>query len=404
MKKLIKCGTLFAAVDESVQKDVAILVEDNIIKGVFPASSAPADCDEVIDLSDKFVMPGMIDAHVHVTMHGDANAAAGMYVTPAGDLAFEGMDNARKNLMAGFTTVRDEGALFFADVSVKKAVNKGQIPGPRMLVSGVYIGSTGGHSDSNFNPQIQNSANGQICDSPDAARRAARFTFKYGADQIKLMGTGGVASMGDDPGSPEMTYEEMKAAIDIANSRGRLSSVHCHGADGMKAAIRAGITSIEHGMLMDDEAIDMMAEYGTYLVPTIIAAQHIVDYGVENGIPEETVQKAARVITNHYANLKKCKEKGVKICFGTDAGTPFNFHGQQTKEFTYMTRAGFTPAEALLAATRTNSELLRWQDKVGSIQEGKLADIIAFDKSPLEDVSETERCTFVMKDGVVYKG
>ncbi|MBQ3077520.1 MAG: amidohydrolase family protein, partial [Clostridia bacterium] len=198
---------------------------------------------------------------------------------------------------------------------------------------------------------------------------------------------------------------EMKVICDLAKSHGKLTTAHAHGAAGIKDAIRAGITSIEHGMMIDDEGIQMLADYGTYLIPTVIAAYQIVANGVEAGIPAWGVEKADRCLKNHGENLKKMRALGVKIGFGTDAATPYNFHGKQGFEFELMTRYGeFTPVETLLAATKVNSEMLRWNDKIGSIEEGKLADIVAFDKSPLEDITVMQNCTFVMKDGVVYKG
>ena len=196
---------------------------------------------------------------------------------------------------------------------------------------------------------------------------------------------------------------EMKAILDVANSRGRISSAHAHGAQGIKNAIRAGITSIEHGMLMDDECVELMARHGTYLVPTIIAGQRINENGVAAGLPAEVVEKSVRCLQGHRENLRKCRQAGVKICFGTDAGTSFNYHGKQAYEFSLMVDFGFTVAQVLQAATATNAQLLGWQDKVGSVEPGKLADIAAFDGDPFDDISSMQRCSFVMKGGKVYK-
>ncbi len=405
MKKVINCGQFFSAIDETVLKNISIVVENNKIIDIKPTAEIKCDSNcQVIDLKDKFVMPGLIDAHVHTTMSGAPDMSL-MSTATIGDYTLWGLVNAQKDLMAGFTTLRDEGAFGFSDVSIKKAINSGLVWGPRMLVSGVAIGSTGGHCDSHYNPYITGQSSfGNIVDSPEAGRQAARYTFKYGADQIKIMATGGVMSFGDEPGAPELTFDEMKAILDVANSRGRISSAHAHGATGIKNAIKAGITSIEHGMLIDDEGIDMLAEYGTYLVPTIIAAYQIVEFGVQSGIPDYAVAKAKQCLENHGAGLKKMLKKGVKISFGTDAGTPFNKHGEQTLEFELMVKyGGFTPAQTLIAATRTNSELLRWTDKVGTLEAGKFADIVAFNESPLENIQVMKNCAFVMKDGVVYK-
>lgn len=403
MKKIILCGKLFTAENDEVLSDMAVIVEDNMICDVVPASSVDTAGAEVIDLSDRFVMPGLIDGHLHSTSNGDTKEQAHYYPTTAEE-TINGMCNLKKDLMAGFTTVRDEGCGDFEDVALKKAIEAGKIDGPRMITSGKCLTATGGHADSRYpyylEPGLHESL---VCDSPDAMRKAARMVFKYGADQIKLMGTGGVMSLGDEPGAPEFTFEEMKAALDVANSRGRMSSVHAHGAEGMKIAIRAGIHSIEHGMLMDDEAIDMMAEHHTYLIPTIVAAKAIVENGVASGIHPENVAKAERCVRNHYENLKKCLAKGVPICFGTDAGTPGNYHGTQTREFGFMQEAGLPTAYILHAATSRNAEMMRMDKCVGTVTAGKFADIVAVDEDPFENIRTMEKVSFVMKDGKVYK-
>lgn len=403
MKKVLKCGQLFCAKDESVQKDMAVVVEGNKIVEVAPAASVSTEGCEVVDLSAKFVMPGLIDAHVHVNMNGEPGSTYWMHTTSDGKMALISMLNAQDDLMAGFTSLRDESGVNFTDVALRDMINEGRVWGPRMMVSGVSLSSTGGHGDGHYNPGFVGGNMASIVNSPDEARAAVRYTFKYGADQVKLMATGGVMSYGDEPGAPEMSYEEMKAAIDIANERGLLSSAHAHGAEGIKNAVRAGITSIEHGMLIDEEGMELMAKHGTHLIPTIIAAHRIVEHGVQGGIPQWGVDKAARCLENHYSNLEKMRKLGVKIGFGTDAATPFNFHGKQAFEFELMTRAGFTPAETLLAATKVNAAMMKWDSKVGSIEPGKLADLVAFDSSPLDDIKVMTNATFVMKDGVVYK-
>lgn len=403
MKTIIKCGSFFSAKDNSVEKDVAVVVEGNKIVAVCPAAEADCADAQVIDLSDKFVMPGLIDAHMHLNMNGEPDSTASFPSLNAADLAYTSMVYAQRDLMAGFTTVRDEGSYEFTDVALRNAINKGTVWGPRIFCSGASISSTGGHGDSHFNPAMHGGEFSSIINSPDEARAAARYAFKYGADQLKLMATGGVMSFGDEPGAPELTYEEMKAALDVANSRGKISSAHAHGAEGIKNAIRAGITSIEHGMLIDDEGIDMLVEYGVYLIPTIIAAERIVVCGVESGIPDYAVAKAKVCLENHADHLKVMVKKGVKIGFGTDTGTPYSMHGKQAYEFQLMVEAGIPADYCLQAATRINSELLRWNDRVGTIEPGKLADIVAFNENPLENIKTMCDCAFVMKDGVVYK-
>lgn len=402
MKQVLKCGQFFSGKDESVEQNVAVLVEDNRIVKVAPIGEVDEKGAEVIDLTGRFVMPGLIDAHVHVNMNGETSTDALNRLT-VGEITLLSMVHAKKDLMAGFTTIRDEGASGFSDVAVKNAINRGMITGPRMVVAGIALSSTGGHGDAHYSPEIEGGSFGQIVNSPDEARKAARYTFKYGADQIKLMATGGVMSFGDEPGAPELSFEEMKAALDVANSRGKISSAHAHGAEGIKNAIRAGITSIEHGMMIDEEGMEMLKEHGTYLIPTIIAAYQIVEAGKKGALPAWMVEKAAMCLEQHGGHLKKMLSMGVKIGFGTDSGTAFNCHGDQAFEFELMTRYGFLPVQTLLAATKVNSELLRMQDKIGSIEENKLADIVAFDRSPLEDIRVMKECSFVMKDGVVYK-
>ncbi len=402
-RKVIKCGKFFDSINECVKENVTVVVEGNKIVEVTEGDVCTEGA-EVIDLSAKFVMPGMIDAHMHVMMNGEPSGMSDILSKSDADYAYDAMLNAQADLMAGFTSIRDEGCIGFVDVALKKAINAGKVVGPRMLVAGMGIGSTGGHGDGHYRPGTKVAGGlSQVVDSPDAARQAARNTIKYGADQIKLMATGGVMSVGDEPGAPDLTFEEMKAALDIANTHGKLSSAHAHGALGIKWAVKAGITSIEHGMMMDEECMDLMVEHGTYLVPTIIAAYRIVENG--HMLPQEAVRKATQCLENHGRNLEMCRAKGVKIAFGTDTGTYCSPHGKQAYEFELMQKYGnFTVTETLVACTKTNAELFRWSDKVGSIEAGKLADIVAFDESPYDDISTMCRCTFVMKDGVVYKG
>ena len=404
MKQIIKCGSLFTATDESVRENMAVAVEDGKITAVVPMQEADLTGAEVIDLTDKFVMPGLIDAHVHTNLSGEPSILHLFADGSEGALTITSLKNAQKDLMAGFTSIRDEGAFRFTDVAVRDSINKGLVIGPRMLVSGEPLTATGGHGDSHLAPYVTGATSlGLVVNSTSQGRKGARLNFKYGADQLKIMATGGVMSLGDDPKCSEMSLEEMKAIIDVAKARGRITSAHAHGSDGIKIAVRAGITSIEHGMLMDEECVELMASHGTYLVPTIIAAKAIVDKGVAGGLAPWMVEKGQMVLSGHKENLRKCRAAGVKVGFGTDAGTCFSYHGTQTVEFGLMVDFGFTPAQTLVAATRTNAQMMKWDDRVGTLETGKLADIVAFDRSPLEDIQVMNQVSFVMKDGLVCK-
>ncbi len=403
MKKVIKCGCFFDSVKGTTEKNVAVVVEDNKVAKVAPVSAVDTNGCEVIDLSDKFVMPGLIDGHMHIGMNGDPTMDF-MYRELDTYVALKAVKHAKADLLAGFTTVRCEGDVGFVDIAVRQAIEEGLYEGPRMQCSGYPVAATGGHGDHHFKPGMVGGYLGTMCHSIDEVREATRFTFKYGADQVKLMATGGVMSDADEPGAADLTYDEMRAACEIAEMHGKTSTAHAHGAAGIKNAIRAGITSIEHGMMIDDEGIDMMAEHGTYLVPTIIAAYRIVERGVASGIRPDNVRKAEMCIKNHYDNLKKCVKKGVKIAFGTDTGTPFSPHGEQKFEFVLMEEAGIPAVQILQSATIVCAEMMKREKTVGSIEEGKYADIVAFNGNPLEEGMKVMLdCAFVMKDGVVYK-
>lgn len=406
MKTLIKCGQLFDSYSGETESGRSILTDGGTVAWVGKSGDCPQDADTVIDLEDKFVMPGLIDAHVHTGFDGQPGTMTKMMSATIGEIAVEVIVNARADLMAGFTLLRDEGCMGFADVAVRNAIDAGKIDGPRLFVSGCPITATGGHADGHLSPYYRQDPFifGAVADSPDAGRQAARMNLKYGADQIKIMATGGVMSVGDLPGAPEFSEEEVQAILAVPRSRGRISSAHAHGAEGIKMAIRAGITSIEHGMMMDDACIGMMAEGGVYLVPTVIAAVSILEMGMAGGLTEETVRKSAQCLEKDAENLKKCREKGVGIVFGTDAGTFGNYHGRQAREFSLMREyGGFTVTELLRSATCVSAQMMHLEGKAGCIRPGAWADIVASDASPYEDLGTLERISFVMKAGKVYK-
>lgn len=399
MVQHIRCGSLFTAEGQSVQQDMALTVEAGRITDVSPWPALQPQ-GEVLDLSGLFVMPGLIDAHAHVNLSGQLSMQELFINNLPGDFAITGLLNAQRDLAAGFTTLRDECGYQFTEVSVKNAIAAGQVDGPRMFVSGPCLTATGGHGDSHFAPDTAGPTMlGRVVNSPDEMRAAARFNFKHGADQLKIMASGGVMSLGDDPSASEFTLEEMKAAVDVAKSRGAITSAHAHSSAGIRIAIEAGISSVEHGMLMDEGCIELMAERQTYLVPTIIAGSRIA--AAEGKVPGWMLDKARRVMERHFENVGRCRKAGVPIVFGSDAGTALNPHGEQLSEFEYLCQAGLTPAEALMAATKTGAALLGLE--AGVLAPGRWADVIAIDGDPLADIKAMRRVCLVMKEGRVYR-
>ncbi|RMG56017.1 MAG: amidohydrolase family protein [Acidobacteria bacterium] len=400
---LIKAGRLLDVKRGRLLSDQAILIEGERIKEVGPAdavqSHAPEDA-RVIDLGQATVLPGLIDCHDHLT--GDPEhagyAALGISVPRR---ALIGARNARRTLEAGFTTVRNVGAAGYADVALRDAINDGDIIGPRLLVSGPALGITGGHCDVNLlAPEFDYTAQG-VADGPWAARAKVREVVKYGADLIKICATGGVLSKGDQPGTQQYTLEEMRAIVEEAHKLGRKVAAHAHGTEGIKAAIRAGVDSIEHASLIDDEGIELAKQHGTYLVMDIYNDDFILQHGKEVGMLEESLEKERQIGQLQRENFARAVKAGVKMAFGTDGGVyP---HGDNAKQFAYMVKYGMTPLDAIRAATINAADLMGWSDRVGSLEPGKFADLIAVAGNPLEDITELERVKFVMKGGVVIK-
>ena len=375
-----------------------IIIQGDKIVSVGVNAQVPAGAT-VIELPDATLVPGLIDAHTHITF--DPIFGYSRLAISVPREALTGAKNARVTLEAGFTTIRTVGASGYADVALRDAINAGDVPGPRMLVSGPALSITGGHCDNNLLPFDYHRASEGVADGVEAVQHKTREIIKYGADVIKVCATGGVMSKGDDPNASQFTLEEMKAIVAEAHRLGRKVAAHAHGAQGVSWASEAGVDSVEHGHLMNDASIATLKKNGTYLVPTL----YLVDWQKENAakadLPDYAKRKMEMVSEVGQANAKKAFAAGVKIGFGTDAAVyP---HGLNAHEFAVYVRLGMTPLQAIQTATVNDADLLGWSDKIGTIEAGKFADIIAVDGDPLADVTTLERVKFVMKGGEVVK-
>jgi imidazolonepropionase-like amidohydrolase len=396
---VVRAGHVLDVKSGQMLNDQAIVIEGDKIVSVGPASSAPAADANTINLPNATVLPGLIDAHTHLTF----NPSFG-YETLAISIpreALTGAHNARTTLEAGITTVRNVGADGYSDVALRDAINAGDVPGPRMLVSGPALGITGGHCDNDLLPYEYHASDGGVADGIEGVQHKTREVIKYGADLIKVCATGGVLSKGDDPNASQYTLEEMKAIVADAHRLGRKVAAHAHGAQGVIWASEAGVDSVEHGHLMNDAAIATLKKNGTYLVPTL----YLIDWQRENAaksnLPEFTQRKMQMVSDVGKANIKKAIEAGVKIGMGTDAAVyP---HGLNAHELAVYVSLGMTPLQAIRTATINDADLLGWSDKVGTLEAGKWADIIAVDGDPLQDVTVLQHVKFVMKGGAVVK-
>ncbi len=396
----IKAGRLFDPKTGAVVNNAFILIENDKITAAGPNVTVPAGY-EVIDLKDKFVLPGLLDCHTHVTSQ-PGNYYDDIFRKSPIDVAVTAHLYARRTLEAGFTTIRDVGAGEFIDVALRNAINRGEVPGPRMQVATLTVGATGGHGDtSGFSPYLKFGSFSGLADGVDEIRKLIRFEIKYGADVIKMIATAGVLSEEESVGAPQFSQEEMNAVVEEAKMWGRKVAAHAHGTEGIKRAIRAGVASIEHGSFIDEEGIRLMKERGTYLVADIYNDDYILAEFGKLGYPDKIIEKERMVGRLQRENFQKAALAGVKIAYGTDAGVyP---HGWNGKQFAHMVKWGLTPLQALQAATINAADLLGWNDKVGVIAAGAFADIIAVDGDPLKDVTEMERVKFVMKGGTVYK-
>ncbi|TNE69192.1 MAG: amidohydrolase family protein [Bacteroidetes bacterium] len=403
----LHCGRLMTLAEYTPQTSMTIVVEGDRIARIEKGYVQPAAGELVIDLKDKTVLPGLIDCHVHLEWEISRQSYLERYTLNDADYAIRASVFARRTLQAGFTTVRDLGGRG-ANIAVRNAINQGWIPGPRILTSGRIISITGGHGDATtgsrwdlFDPPP--GAEDGIADGPDACRQAVRTQVKRGADLIKVTATGGVLSLARDGLLPHYAPDELEAIVQTAHDLGVPVAAHAHGDEGMRRAVLAGVTSIEHGTFMSDTTMDLMLRNGTWYVPTLTAGWAVSDSAqyVDGFFPEQVRQKALGIGPKISATLTRAYERGLKIAFGTDAGVfP---HGKNNLEFYFLTRAGMSNLDALLSATVHAAEMLRLEDQIGTLEPGKAADIIAVEGDPLQDIRSMEKVRFVMRNGKVYK-
>jgi imidazolonepropionase-like amidohydrolase len=403
----IKAGKLFDSQSGTYRSDVVLVVQGERIQSVEPSGFQAPSGAHIVDLSHAYVLPGLIDCHTHLGSRADHYAEISHFQDTPFDSAIVAVVNARKTVEAGFTTVRDLGSRPFLAVDLRKNIDAGLIPGPRIVASGPGLSITGGHGDlNNYSPQTSQSMfplqrDFKIADGVEQVQQTIRAQVKYGVDVIKIMASGGVLSKGDQPGAPQYSLEELKIAADTAHQAGRRIAAHAHGAQSIKWAIQAGIDSIEHASLVDDEGIRLAREHGTYFVMDIYNDDYILNTAPKYGIPEELLVKERALGQLQRDNFRKAFHAGVKMAFGTDAGVyP---HGDNAKQFHYMVIYGMTPAQAIQAATWNAADLLGRAADVGFLTPGHFADLIAVTEDPLAHVEALEHVSLVMKGGAIVK-
>jgi len=397
----VRAGRLIDGQGGPPVRDAVILIQGDRVTAAGPGLAIPAGA-EVIDLSKKTVLPGLIDCHTHLTTQSGDYYEDLFRRTPI-DQAIVAPVYARRTLEAGFTTVRDVGAAEFIDVALRNAINRGDVLGPRMLVATLAVGSTGGHNDlSGFSPYLKFDRFSGVADGPAEIRKLIRLEVKNGADWIKVMATGGVLSEEESVGGPQYSQEELDTVVSEAAMWGKKVAAHAHGTEGIKRAARAGVASIEHGGLIDEEGVQLLKQKGIYLVPDIYTDEYILAEADHLGLPPKMIEKEKELRKHQLVNWKRAIAAGVKLAFGTDAGVyP---HGQNAHQFHSLLDLGLTPAQVIRMATTNAADLIGWSDRVGTLTPGHYADLIAVDGDPLTDVTELERVRFVMKGGVVVKG
>lgn len=404
-RTILHCGKLIDVVKGQSLSQYSIIVEGNKISSVQPGYAAGSGTDKIIDLKSKTVMPGWIDSHVHMEHETNPNRYMETFTYNPADYAFMSVVFSERTLMAGFTTVRDLGGSG-VNISLRNAINKKLIKGPRVYTAGKSIATTGGHADptNGYRKDLMGDpgpAEG-VANGVDECRQAVRQRYKDNADLIKITASGGVLSVAKSGENPQFTEEEIKAIVETAKDYGFKVAAHCHGTEAMKRAVKAGVNSIEHGTYMDDEVMQLMKERGTYYVPTITAGRAVGDSAKIPGYyPALVTPKALAIGPKIQGTFAKAYKAGVKIAFGTDAGV--YAHGKNWLEFVFMSEGGMPVMEAIQSATVSAADLLGASDIIGSIEKGKLADIIAVDGDPIRDVQVMGKVSFVMKDGIVYK-
>ncbi|SDQ24826.1 metal-dependent hydrolase family protein [Flagellimonas zhangzhouensis] len=402
----LQCGEILDVQTGNVLTEKTIIISGKNITSIVDGFKSGGKKDKVVDLKDKTVMPGFIDMHVHIESQSSPGTYIQKFTLNEADVAFQSTIYAKATLMAGFTTVRDLGGSG-VNISLRNAINKGTIIGPRIFTAGKAIGTTGGHADPTNG--VKKSLMGDpgpnegVVNSAEDARKAVRQRYKDGADVIKITATGGVLSVAKSGQNPQFTLEEIKGITETAKDYNFLTAAHAHGDEGMQRAIIGGIKTIEHGTLMSEETMELMKKHDTYLVPTITAGKQAAENGAKPGYyPEVVAKKAIEIGPQIQDMFARAYKKGVPIAFGTDAGV--YSHGENAREFVYMVEAGMPVMEAIKAATVTNATLLGLSESLGQLKKGYLADIIAVDTNPSKDVETLKNVVFVMKEGQVFKG
>jgi len=401
---VLRAARLYDGKSETVSSPGVVVVEGGVIKGIGPGAPVPPGA-KVIDLGDATLLPGLMDAHTHLSFESSEDwkqDQLDFLKKPIPEQAVDATVNARRTLLAGFTTVRDVGSSDLIDVGLRNAINSGVVPGPRMLVAINAIGARGGHCDGTggFRPDLLKEPGPEqgVANGPDEIRAAVRFNTKHGADVIKTCATGGVLSEQDKVDSPQLTQTELDALVDEAHALGRKSAAHAHGAEGARRAVNAGIDSIEHGSFLDDSVMDLMKKKGTYLDPTPLPC--IMDRLRKAKAPAGILEKAAAADSKAYDMLKRAIARNVRIAFGSDAGVcP---HGTQINQFAVFVKQGMRPLAAIRTATSVDAALLGVTDR-GTLEAGKLADVVAVPGDPSKDIGQMEKLFFVMKGGTVYR-